>query len=416
EQAPPRPQAPPAVELVDRPSLSATAAVGLLWKATAVVIAQAVELFLIVSVIGARRRTEAQVGFIGSLGAVVWLLLCGMHHLAERFEHPPAFDWLAAVIPQSLAISYGYGDASGTYGDLAIASRVGGPLLLNSLVLVGLGVVFSLRYGTRRVIPAESPSAWPRWQFPYLLSRLPICFPGPVGALVWLDLRRALPLAATGLALAYLITAANLTLFEPNIDVPLFLAVAGHLPGTTWCLATLWATIVAAGLFAPELQPGLESFWRSRPIPPGTWFWTKFLTGLVATLGMLDGVTIVASWNSPYADFPDRMSRSYVACMPILHGFLYALAVLAVCRFRRPNLGALTAIGAYALVSVALTSIPAFQSLEPIAVYNRLIDAERAGFFDLAAHDYPLVYGGLAATAVAVASVASRLILRAERH
>jgi ABC-type transport system involved in multi-copper enzyme maturation permease subunit len=313
EQAPPCPKLTSPGNVACRPSLPPALALALLWQTTAIVVAQAAELLLILSAIGARRRTEAQVGFAGAFLGVLWLLLCETHHLARQFEQPPALDWLAVVIPQSLANGYGYGDGHGIFTDLSIAGRVWGPLSLNVLVLLGLGFVFSIRYGTRRILPAESPDGWPRWRFPdllpYLLNRLPNCCPGPIGSLVWLNLRRSLPIATAGLALAYLSTAVQLVLFGPKSDAPLFLAVAGHLPATIVPLAMLWGPIIAAALFAPELQPGLESFWRSRPIAPRSWFWTKFLTGLAVTLGILDGVTIIASWNSPYARYPRSHQR-----------------------------------------------------------------------------------------------------------
>lgn len=399
-----------------RPSLPPAVAVGLLWQATAIVVAQAVELLLILSVIGTRCRTEAQAGFLGVVGAVIWPHLGGAHNLAGQFDLRSAFDWLAVVIPQSLALGYGYGDNHGTYADLSIAGHVWGPLSLNFLVLLGLGFVFSIRYGTRRVPSAESPSGWLHWQFPYLLDRLPNCFPGPIGALLWLNLRCSLPIATAGLMLANLITAVSFVLFGPKIDAPLFLAVVGHLPTTMFLLAMLWGPIVAASLFAPEFQPGLESFWRSRPIAPGTWFWMKFLTGLAVTLGILDGVTIIASWKSPYAQFPNRMSVSYIACLPVLHGLLYSLAAYAVCRLRRPIAGIVAALAAFAIVSFVVESIPATRQLEPFAVYYRLLDREQAGVIDLSACDYVVVYGGLAALAAAAGMLASRRIVQVERR
>jgi hypothetical protein len=96
------------------------------------------------------------------------------------------------------------------------------------------------------------------------------------------------------------------------------------------------------------------------------------------------------------------MSRSFLACMPLIHALLYALGVLGVCTLRRPILGAMSALVMFFVLSSIVGSIPGVAELEPITVYNHLFDAEtRAspglGVFDLSAHHYPLVYGTIAA-------------------
>ena len=216
------------------------------------------------------------------------------------------------------------------------------PLFLNLLVLVGLSAWFVRRYAA--ALPwAGERRAWARWRPPVLLSGLPLRWPGRAAALIWLDLRQSVPLAFAGLTLAFFMAVAGIYLAPhppslwPTTGDPSVAAIAcGVLPGSTWIVALLWSAIVGSGIYGAELQPGLGNFWRSRPIAASSWFWTKFAVGLVAVLSVLDGVTIALSWNSPYASGADRMSLSYVACMPPLHGLLYALAVLGVCSLRRP--------------------------------------------------------------------------------
>jgi hypothetical protein len=48
-------------------------------------------------------------------------------------------------------------------------------------------------------------------------------------------------------------------------------------------VAMLAGLLVGIGTFIGELQPRTMDFWRSRPIEPAFWFWTKYFTGLAAT-------------------------------------------------------------------------------------------------------------------------------------
>jgi hypothetical protein len=195
----------------------------------------------------------------------------------------------------------------------------------------------------------------------------------------------------------------------------LALKVGGQLPGSTWIVALLWAAVVASGVFAGEFRPGLEQFWRSRPISPSAWFWVKYFAGLAAVLGVLDLVTIVVSWNSALAHGADQMSKSYLACMPFLHGLIYSLAVFWVCWLRRPVIAAMGAVLCFFLLTIALGSSPALARFDPVQVYNLLFFDEKNlqnGTFHLARHGYPIVYGATIAVTVLASLAAWRTALR----
>lgn len=417
EEVPPRPQL-NSPWLTDRApaSLSRLEAVGFLWKMTSVSVAQACELLIIISVIGARRRAEAHVGFLGAVVAFAWILPWGLRIEFEEMGGPLWGEWCGAILPQSLAICLSYSDANGgSFEDLLVARAFWGPLGLNLLVLAGLGALFARRYGGQATMSPEAGPSRFRWQVPAVMSRLPIRWPGRGFALAWLDMRQSLPLALAGLALACLMTIVTLMIEHAGWANATFAqSVAGNLPGSTWFVATMWATVVGSGLFAAELHPGLGHFWRSRPISPSIWFCVKFLIGLVAVLGVLDGVTILVSWNSQYAVSPNRMSHAYVACMPVLHATMYALAVLGVCWLRKPVFGAMAGVLTFFLVTLALELIPGTRQLDPLAVYNDLVQAERQGVFNLADHSYPFVYGTMLAMSVIAAALAIPAVLKPE--
>lgn len=105
---------------------------------------------------------------------------------------------------------------------------------------------------------------------------------------------------------------------------------------------------------------------------------------------------------------PDRISVSYIACLPVLHGLLYSLAACAVCRLRQPFVGGLAALAAFTLGLVIVNAIPATRPLDPFAVYDRLLSCEQTGALDLLTDDYLLTYGSLAALAAVAAGLAAR--------
>ncbi|MDA0660815.1 MAG: hypothetical protein O3C60_18575, partial [Planctomycetota bacterium] len=134
--------------------------------------------------------------------------------------------------------------------------------------------------------------------------------------------------------------------------------------------------------------------------------------GLSAVLIVLDGVTILVSWGTPI-DHTSGLSWSYIACMPIVHTTLYAVAVLGVCFLRHPVMGGILAIAAFFVSTILVSSILG-ESFEPISVHNYLLRGEIEGQFNLASHNYPLVYGILLAISVACASLASIAIRQPE--
>jgi hypothetical protein len=401
EQAQVRPPSGAYVSMLKRPSLSAAEAAGLLWTVTAIAVANGVQFLLILSIFGARRRSESHVGFFGAVLAFAWLVLPGLRIVFEGVN-----GWLGALLPGSLVIHWGYGGEGGSYSDLDLGRPLWVPLAVNLLVLLLLAEWFARRYGTRLLSRRSRPALrWRRW--PALWSRIPVPLPGRAAALVWINLRQSLPVAVSGLMLAALLTLAQFSVYERGQTF------RSQLPSSTWFVAAVWATVVGVGIFAAELRPGLSDFWRSRPIHVGSWFWCKFLTGLIAVLVVLDGVTIWVSWGTRIGS-TTGMSWSYIACMPIFHATLYAMAVLAVCLTRRPVAGGLLAVGAYFAASTLLDSIIG-QAFEPISVHNSLLRNEIAGQFNLTGHNYPLVYGTLAAIVVTSAWLASRAIRRSER-
>src|SRR6185503_7953153 len=140
--------------LTDRPSQDALAAIGMVWRVAAIATACATMLYLILSLLGLRLRSESHLGFAGTAVAALWFLGMGWGTPQPDYTELGVVamreaPWIGAVLPQSLSIGYGYQIEHGSYSDLVFASRLAGPLLVNFVIQLGLAALFVRRYGRR---------------------------------------------------------------------------------------------------------------------------------------------------------------------------------------------------------------------------------------------------------------------------
>ncbi len=381
------------VLLPQRPPLSALESLELLWTITAITSASNVQILLLLSLIGARRRAETQIGFIGAGVAFVWLMLrFPFHWMNNNF----LLNMSGMLLPQTLAMAASYKDVGGSYDDIMMAPRVWLPLAGNLLVLTALAVGFGSLYGSRPRARVVAGPKWPGWRMPALLPWTPGRLPGPWASLVWLNVRQAVPLCLPGLFLATLVVAFMQLVHQQRFHPAVVFKIAHELPGGILIVGLLWGAVVGSGVFASECDFRLEQFWRSRPISPSAWFWVKYCGGLAAVLGVLDFVAVVIDYDSllHFRRNHDGMSWAYLACVPLLHTMTYSLAVLGTCWLRRPILAGMAALFSFFLIFLALESIPGGEAASPFGVFSKLVED---GAVDLTRHGYPAVYGGIAA-------------------
>jgi hypothetical protein len=378
--------------LPDRATATLPVALGQLWSVTAVAAFAGLDLLLLCCVAGCWLRNQSQIGLLGAVIALGLLMASGLLWMSDH-RNPVAQLAYGVFLPQSLVVNWGYGGQGGQYVDQEIASYHWIALGLALPILLFIGRVFVSHYGSFRAEHTSPAAGRPGVKTPSGWLRLPLRRPGKLTALIWSELSQSLPLAISGLLLAFLMTIAGVFMDGGRGGHSLGATMLMDMPHSTWIVAMLWAVVVGSSLYSAELAPGLGSFWRSRPISPGKWFWTKFVIGLLAVLTVLDGVTILLSWTSPRDSMTTGMSWAYVACMPIQHAFLYALAVLATCWLRKSVIGAFLALAGFAILMVAIDAFPATSPFDPTNVYNGLLQAERAGHVEFTHHGYPLVYG-----------------------
>ena len=323
-------------------------------------------------------------------------------------QYPWARVIFSALLPQSLVMPWGSGHERGGiyytdwgewqyYTDHDVAQYRWRVMGLSLLVLGAGSGGCSSRYGMRGSSTRAKPRCF-RNALPPILS-IPIRLPGRLPAMICSS--AMVPLAACGFLLAVLMAIAS---------VPLGLLAVGFL-----CHGTVWFPVHRRHVVASSSDPATggsrlrpRHFWRTRPISPDLWFWTKFVVGLAAVVGLLDGVTISSRGKPPRAEVTTLTSWAYVCCFPIIHALNFARGT-RTCWFRRPVIGGILAILGYNVLNFAITAFPMTSRLEPIDVFGELLSAERAGQVDFTRHGYPLVYGVLVVSIVVLALVSSRL-------
>lgn len=121
------------------------------------------------------------------------------------------------------------------------------------------------------------------------------------------------------------------------------------------------ALLLGIAAFATDLDDRLNTFWRSRPIPPTRWFWTTYIVALVPLLLML-GLPIIGYWAAAvtaplWLGEDAHMSASVLrewGMVAMVWAGMFAAGVLAICLVRRPLLAGILALGLIVAVLVAV--------------------------------------------------------------
>lgn len=386
------------VPLIEREVAPLSTTLSQLWSLAVIQIAAGWQLLLLLCVVGNWLKTQSQIGFMGPVVALAsmfidspWLLNKMQANEEAKTILEKLATWSLAIVgsfsPGSLVIHWGYGGKEGDYSDHQLIPLWNYSLLLFAVWGTLLAVAFVVNYG-RQSRPAPQGKSW--WQ--KLSAYTPgvsisFNFHSPMVSLIWLEVRKSVPMALLGLVLALL-----LACVEDSEATTLL----GRVPHTIWIIGFLWSAIVGTGVYSSEMNPQLGNFWRSRPIDLKTWFAIKFVVGLLAVVLVLDGFAIGCGWSLP-RDAANihryGMGWAYVVCMPITHVFIYSLSVVVTCWTRKPVVGGLVSLILFSLFGMALNFLPATAGLEPTTIYNNLLSAEGMGSLRLSQHGFPITYG-----------------------
>jgi hypothetical protein len=138
----------------------------------------------------------------------------------------------------------------------------------------------------------------------------------PLAAIAWKQLRESGPIALAGLA-GIVGIAALFVAIEPR-EVVAKEDLIELIALITMTFGFAIAMVIGVGVSHSDMTPKVNAFWRSRPINPDLWFWTKALTALAVLVVVL------------YVPFMALVSQSNRIGVNTLDGRIVVLVHLAV--------------------------------------------------------------------------------------
>jgi ABC-type transport system involved in multi-copper enzyme maturation permease subunit len=323
-------------------------------SAAATAMATSVSIYLWTAAVGINRADEISAGARLILVIAAWWMLVGYAGTPNGKSWVDSMGWtvwasIVAVSPGGTAIGLpklpnGFEWMSNHW-----------PLVIGVVAHLGLATWFVVRFAKG----AESVVRSPRTAKPFNQK---LDWLGPprhsqLGAIAWKQFRESGPIVVASLA-GMLVISAMFTIAHIR-DVrnrPELLADVVGL--VTMALALPTVLVVGIGVSLNDLGPKLNTFWRSRPIDPDLWYWTKFAAGLIALVAaMLVPLAILAAAvrfggaNSSGRSFlNDGVGREMI----VIFLAIYSVAVATTCLIRQAVYAAILAIGTLLIAPIVV--------------------------------------------------------------
>jgi len=304
---------------------------------------------LVVASFGAAARSEVRVATRGLLALVV-LFIAGTVAMswAERhiplirdaLLHPPG-SWTRVtfylVFPTAM---------------LAIATPI-----LATLCIAGYG---------RSIWPlTERRTGWLD-----IRGYSPARLASPQAALAWKDLREIAAMCVQVLALSLLLSLLIGVLTVPLRHVDVIRVGMHALSIALWLGGFVLAILIGVGTVAADLQPSVNTFWRSRPISASAWYWTKYALGMAAIVATIAIPTLI---TLPYSGGTD-VTRKGLLWSVLLWTLAFSLALTMTCLVRQALRASILTVGAVAILySAVQICYGSFSPWEPGAPLGVLI-------------------------------------------
>ncbi len=236
---------------------------------------------------------------------------------------------------------------------------------LTAIAMLSLAATFIVRYGAA-IRPVQSRES--RREGTWISGQ----FASPLASLVVKQLCETTPLVLLVLGIAVLLSVGFGTVghvLSPSnttwvVDVGRLFVIFIFLGGF---LLSLLLGVVA---FAGDLEPKVNTFWRSRPISPTLWFWSKYLIALGSLIVAIGLPAVICFWLIEYfgtrASIPS--SELLVVFFIVLGWFgIFSAGVVSTCIIRRPlHAGLLAFALAAAGLGVAQWLDPGWFGAEPL--------------------------------------------------
>jgi len=315
---------------------------------------------------GVNRRDEIRAGAIAILVIVcAWFLVSYVATRDHQSSDSPSFQMLAVTAPAGPAL----------VGVIRYTNEVSNKsnslpgwtlILIGCISHTGLVLWFLYRFGRTSSPTRDSQHAacdtsqQLLWLAPPRRS--------PLAAVLWKQMRETGSFVMLGVAA---IIGSSILIFQLLGNQGRAGEFSNILLGMCGYLGFFIVIVAGIGVLLDDLKPGLHTFWRSRPINPDLWFWTKFLTGLITTTVAL-GIPLLLVWFLSGSNFLHvRLSRDAMLIIPALFLSIYCFAIVAMALVRRPIYAAIFAVGLITICSFTIKHIllKSFEfDLEAVAV------------------------------------------------
>ena len=240
-------------------------------------------IFLWTAACGVNRSDEVSAAAWGVLAMVICWTVVGLtaSNLDARWLKEDGY-WIANSFKASLPGGVATIGNSDAWRKAPTVLGVPTPIAAGILVHAGLAYWFTTRFGRNAESLVRSQRAVrklankPYWLGPPSHN--------PLTAIVWKQAREVAPLGIAGLA--FVVGIVCLVVVTRGADIGIR-AISQFSAGATVTVGILVALVAGIGTMLYDTNPKLNTFWRSRPINPDLWFWTKFVTGLVVIFSTL---------------------------------------------------------------------------------------------------------------------------------
>ncbi|HVW39484.1 MAG TPA: hypothetical protein VHB99_19335 [Pirellulales bacterium] len=336
--------------------------------------------YLWTAAIGMNQPTELRAAAAGTAALVGWTAICSIALFlrefdrdGEVFNHGPFWEYALSLSPV------------GALTSMNVVIPIWRVVVLQFAMLAAVACWAAVRFG--RLGPADNRS--PAASAPNADSR-PLAIPRsrPWRAMAWKQWREAAPLGLAGAGLIVGMTLLYATLgwissselyWSPSDELPVFLN------GATVIVGLLVALVVGAVSFAADVQPGIWTFWRSRPIDPALWFWPKYFAGAAAVLAFLDLPLAALYFFAAACGWRIGLPLGILTCAPLIHLLAYSAAVCAICWARRAVYASILAFAFVLAVLATPIAFDRFESLNADLIIVELDSRPPADFADFAA-------------------------------
>ncbi|QDT67188.1 ABC-2 family transporter protein [Planctomycetes bacterium MalM25] len=197
--------------------------------------------------------------------------------------------------------------------------------------------------------------------------------PSPLQAILWKQVRECLPIIGGVIALA----AAYVIILDDQWDLKIKVWAVLWVTSVSGFLAAL---LVGVASFQDDLSSGLSGFWRSRPIDPDLWFWTKYSCGFSLLAIVFGTVYMLSQVLYPYVLTEDWISAPQAV---LAFWTVYSSAVCVACLVRNVIYAGILSF-AVAAYTTWLALVPYNGEQLPVAVQVLILTSVSVGLTLLA--------------------------------